>query len=211
MQRGGRSSARDPTVTARAASCSHASMTRARFLTRFVVVALVLCGSAAVVSCGDDDSQGPTSAAGMAGMAGMAAKPQPIMCGANTCNPLILPPPNTAAPCCTPDDTCGIDATPLASYGVVFTEACQPKNQPGDLDSSCPESPDLSIPTTGDPLVLTHPFKGCCHADTHTCGYMLDTLGGLFNLGLGCVDSAPFLDGGAPSACGSNGAAGSSN
>jgi hypothetical protein len=181
-----------------------ALMTRARFLTHFVVGSFVFLGPVAATSCGGDSkttSSTPSGAAGMAGSAGSAAKPGPITCGDNTCNPLALPPPNTAAACCTPDDGCGIDSTPLAAYGVMFADPCQPKNQAGDLDDSCPVSPQIMVPTSNGSLPLDG-FKGCCHTDTHTCGYMLDKLGGLFDLGLGCVDSAPFLDGGTPSACG---------
>ncbi len=187
-----------------------ALMTHARFLTRLVLASSVLLGPFAATSCGGDSktTNSPPGAAGMsgsAGSAGSAAKPGPITCGDNTCNPLNLPPPNTAAACCTPDNECGIDSTPLAAYGVTFADPCQPKNQAGDLDDSCPESAQIMVPTSSGSLPLDG-FKGCCHADTHTCGYMLDKLGGLFDLGFGCVDSAPFLDGGAPSACGSGGA-----
>lgn len=186
-------------------------MTRARFWSRFLVVSCVFLGPVAATSCGGDSKTkdsgtgGTAGTGGAAGSAGSPANPGPITCGENTCKPLSLPPPNTAAACCTPDNECGIDSTPLAAYGVMFADACQPKNQPGELDDSCPESPEIMVPTSNGSLPLDG-FKGCCHTDTHTCGYMLDKLGGLFDLGFGCVDSAPFLDGGTPSPCGSGGA-----
>jgi hypothetical protein len=65
------------------------------------------------------------------------------------------------------------------------------------LDTSCPDS--AKTPVTGSTLEIQ--FPGCCR-DNGTCGYLLDKLGGLFQLGLGCVDSSPFLDGGTPSKCG---------
>jgi len=45
-------------------------------------------------------------------------------------------------------------------------------------------------------------FHGCCRAETKTCGYDLTKLVDIFPLGLGCVDSSPFLEGGSPAACG---------
>lgn len=44
-------------------------------------------------------------------------------------------------------------------------------------------------------------FPGCCRP-TGQCGYLLDSIADIFPLGLGCVDSSPFLDGGAPLGCG---------
>jgi hypothetical protein len=60
-------------------------------------------------------------------------------------------------------------------------------------------------PVTGTGVSIH--FPGCCRAGG-TCGYQLDTIGGLFRLGLGCVDSTPFLEGGAPLSCGATGSAG---
>jgi hypothetical protein len=135
----------------------------------------------------------------------MSSMPQPITCGALTCDPLSLPfPPNSAAACCASGDVCGIDASPLAAYGVMFADPCQAKNQAGDLDAACPVSPPITVTIANTQLNLT--FPGCCHTDTHACGYELDKLGGLIELGFGCVDSAPFLEGGAPSPCGAGGA-----
>jgi hypothetical protein len=143
--------------------------------------------------------------AGSAGTAGVAGKPEPITCGADTCQPVtsIV----SIAPCCADGDVCGLDASPLAKYGFVLNETCQPLNQPGDLDTSCPASPMLMIPT-GMGTLTAPGFPGCCRADTHTCGYQMDKALEIVTLGLGCVDSTPFLEGGAPSPCGGGAGAG---
>jgi hypothetical protein len=44
---------------------------------------------------------------------------------------------------------------------------------------------------------------GCCRPNG-MCGYDLDRIGGFISLGLGCVDSTPFADGGTPMTCGAN-------
>ncbi|HTQ03369.1 MAG TPA: hypothetical protein VMI54_05915 [Polyangiaceae bacterium] len=185
-------------------------MTRTRLLVRSLGLLAVFLGGAAAASCGGSDKQSPAPASG--GSAGMSMKPASISCGDATCDALTLPfPPNYAAPCCTEDDACGIDASPLEAYGAMFTNTCQALHQPGAADPSCPVSPPISV-TIGastQPLMLT--FPGCCHTDTNTCGYNLDKLGDLIPLGFGCVDSMPFLDGGTPSPCGSGGAAGAAN
>jgi len=56
-------------------------------------------------------------------------------------------------------------------------------------------------------------FKGCCRP-TGSCGYMLDKIAGAIELGLGCVESEPFLDGGSSESCdpeGGGGSGGASN
>ncbi len=88
-------------------------------------------------------------------------------------------------------------------FGPTFPVVCQPLAQPGVLDTACPDSPMTPVTGTG---VSIH-FPGCCRAGG-TCGYQLDTIGGIFRLGLGCVDSTPFLEGGAPPSCGDAGMAG---
>jgi hypothetical protein len=112
----------------------------------------------------------------------------------------------TIPACCADAQTnhCGLDSSVLSAFGPTFTEACQPLAQPGELDPLCPASP--ATPVQGSGLTIT--FPGCCRPN-HSCGYDLDKLAGLFTIGLGCVDSAPFLNGAAPQACGeSAGAAG---
>jgi len=186
-------------------------MSPSRLLARSVVLALVFIAPMVAISCGGSSSEKPTPAGagtGSGGSAGSGAKPEPIMCGADTCGPLTLPfDPKYVAPCCTADGACGLDSTPLAKFNFVFDEVCQPTNQPGDADISCPASPDLMIPTSSGTLSAPG-FPGCCRAETHTCGYLMDKFGGILplNPALGCVDSAPFLDGGTPSACGAAGA-----
>jgi hypothetical protein len=155
---------------------------------------------------GGTTAAGGTSGSGTGGSGGAPVKPDPIACGADTCDPVTLPfDPKYIAPCCADGNVCGLDATPLAKYGFMLNETCQALHQPGELDPSCPDSAELMIPTSAG--TLTAPgFPGCCRADTHTCGYQMDKAALVVTLGLGCVDSTPFLEGGAPSPCGSAGA-----
>lgn len=138
----------------------------------------------------------------------MASKPEPITCGTDTCNPLTLPfDPKYVSPCCTKDQACGLDSSPLEKFNFMFTEVCQATNQPGDQDDSCPPSPPLMIPS-GSTTIMAPGFPGCCRAETHQCGYLMNKLANLVELNpaLGCVDSTPFLEGGAPTPCGAGGA-----
>lgn len=155
-------------------------------------------------------SAGKTAMSG-AGNAGAAPS---MKCGTATCKAVVLPIGDfTIPPCCADEATsqCGLDSSVLSAFGPTFTEACQPLNQPGVLDTECADS--AKTPVTGSTLEIQ--FPGCCRANG-TCGYLLDKLGGLFPLGLGCVDSSPFVDGGTPSQCGTgeggaSGAAGASS
>jgi hypothetical protein len=189
-------------------------MSRSRLFARSVVLAVVFLGPAIAVSCGGSSTDKPsTPAAGASSggsSAGAAAKPDPIACGADTCKPLSLPfDPKYVAPCCTAQGACGLDSTPLAKFGFVFDEVCQATNQPGDLDATCPPSPQLMIPLADAGTLTASGFPGCCRAGTHTCGYLMNKIASFYTLEppLGCVDSAPFLDGGTASACGSSGGA----
>lgn len=147
--------------------------------------------------------------AGSPGTAG-TAQPAPVSCGNATCSGVVIPIPvpiGFAIPgCCADAETnhCGLDSSVLAMVGPTFSEACQPLAQPGTADASCPRSPKVPVQNSG----LTIDFPGCCRAD-HSCGYQLDSIANAFKLGLGCVDSTPFLNGGAPQTCGETGAAGS--
>jgi hypothetical protein len=107
--------------------------------------------------------------------------------------------------CCADEATsqCGLDASVLQMFGPTFSETCQPLAQPGAADPACPDSPATPVEGTG----LSISFPGCCRPD-HVCGYRLDTVGGVLQLGLGCVDSSPFLDGATAQSCGELGAAG---
>jgi hypothetical protein len=148
---------------------------------------------------------GGTGTAGTGGSAGAAGSDSgtdggTITCGTQTCtgaNVIIT----TADPCCAGanQDQCGLDTTPLQSFGLDFNPACQAKHQPGQLDSNCP---DFSETVSGIGITL----PGCCHAATMTCGYMADTIQNTANLpvtlDMGCVDSTPFLEGGTPAPCG---------
>jgi len=177
-------------------------MTPLRLLARSVVLAVAFVTPWLAASCGGSSSEKPAPPAGSGGTGGA------ITCGNQTCTPLSLPfQSSDVPPCCAADGTCGLDSTPLRQYGFVFDEACQATHQPGDADANCPPSPELMIPSDAG-TIMAPGFPGCCRAETHTCGYLMNKFGGLLPLNppLGCVDSKPFLDGGAPSSCGAGGA-----
>jgi len=155
---------------------------------------------------GNGGRAGSGGSGGKAPLAGAAGNVATLECGTATCKPVVIPVQDfTIPPCCADAATnqCGLDSSVLAAFGPTFPEACQPLDQPGTADESCPKS--AKTPVQGTQLEIQ--FDGCCRPD-HTCGYMLDRLGGLFEIGLGCVDSAPFLDGGAPTSCGDAGGEG---
>jgi hypothetical protein len=183
-----------------------------------VVLACGVFAALAVPACGGSSSNGDATATGgmggaggssgksslgAAGAAGEAAVAGPVPCGTKLCDGLMLPQlKNFDIPGCCADpatSSCGLDSSVLAEFGQTFTVACQPLAQPGAPDASCPES--AAQPVTGTPITLQ--FPGCCRANG-TCGYQLDNIGGLIPLGLGCVDSSPFLNGATPATCGDN-------
>ena len=88
-------------------------------------------------------------------------------------------------------------AARLAEFGLGFGDVCQPKNQPGEATTDCPDSAMLMLPGS---TVMLGALKGCCRTESATCGYLL-VIGGLIDTELGCVDSSPFLEGGAAPAC----------
>ncbi|HEY0464962.1 MAG TPA: hypothetical protein VGC79_12160 [Polyangiaceae bacterium] len=164
-------------------------------------------GSAGRFGSGSGGSSGKSSipAAGTAGTAPTTS----VECGSKSCAGLVIPFVDISVPaCCASEATnhCGLDTFGLASFGPTFPEPCQPLAQPGTMDPACPESTStpVDLPTGG---TLQLQFPGCCRAN-HTCGYNLDKLGGVYPLGLGCVDATPFLAGEAPQPCGETGAAG---
>ncbi|MET0794846.1 MAG: hypothetical protein ABW061_25225 [Polyangiaceae bacterium] len=167
------------------------------------LVAASACGGSSSNPDSGSGGAGGRASAGSAGKtatAGTAGTPPALKCGTATCNPVVLPIGDFAIPpCCADADRsqCGLDSSVLAQFGPTFPDACQPLDQPGEPDTACPESE--KTPVTGTTQVIG--FHGCCRANG-TCGYDLNKLGDLFPLGLGCVDSAPFLDGGTPIACG---------
>jgi hypothetical protein len=126
-----------------------------------------------------------------------------VVCGKAMCKPVVIPVGQSFAipGCCANADTntCGLDSSVLSAFGPTFAEACQPLAQPGVEDTSCPDS--VGTPVAG--TALTIKFRGCCRPSGQ-CGYQLDSIGGVIPLGLGCVDSSPFLDGGSPTSCGEN-------
>jgi len=186
---------------------------------------LCACGALALgaaPACGGSASDPRSSTAGNAGHSGSgnsgggsvaragtagSADPTPVPCGNESCAGVVIPIQSfVIPPCCADAKTsqCGLDSSVLASFGPTFAEACQPLAQPGTKDTACPASPATPVEGTG----LSLSFPGCCRPN-HTCGYQLDTIGGAFPLGLGCVDASPFLDGEPPQPCGDDsGAAG---
>jgi len=197
-----------------------------------VVCALALLGASFLApGCGGNDTSSPsaggsagslgasgnagTSAAGRSGGSSAGDTGQPdasiesVSCAANSCDPVELKiSTGFTIPACCADaatGTCGLDSEFLAMYGPAFKERCQPLHQPGPLDPACPNSKKTPIPDAGG---LELSFPGCCRPSGQ-CGYNLDSLlpGGFLKIGLGCVDSSPFLEGGSPLSCG-KGAAG---
>lgn len=193
----------------------------ATMLARVVRVVFLgaLVAAVAVPACGGSSDDSSSSTAGSGGSAGKgsggssgsvsragnggASTNPPVSCGKNSCNGVDIAIPGapslTIPACCSDEATskCGLDSSFLAMFGPTFDVACQPLEQPGTLDKSCADSP--KTPVTGTQVSIN--FPGCCRANG-TCGYELESLGGLFHLGLGCVDSTPFLDGGTPASCG---------
>ena len=193
------------------------SVRRVCVLGVFAVIAAAACGgsasdphepSAGGAGNGAHAGSSGNGALGRAGGAGMATAPSRVPCGSKSCTGLVIPIVEIpVAACCADEATnhCGLDTSGLASFGPMFAEACQPLAQPGTKDATCPSAAaPVDLPTGG---TLPLQFPGCCRAN-HTCGYQLDTIGGAFPLGLGCVDATPFLAGEAPQPCGETGAAG---
>lgn len=147
-----------------------------------------------------------SSAAGKPGTAGSGAAPTTVSCGTATCDSVVIPIVDVTVPGCCADPAtsrCGLDSSALPTSGPTFSEVCQPLAQPGTADTSCPLSPKVPIEFGG----VEVQFPGCCRPD-HTCGYKLDKIAGVIQVGLGCVDATPFLEGGTPQSCGGVGAAG---
>lgn len=144
-------------------------------------------------SAGDNDAGGGTGGSGATGGSGGTAGFPSIMCGALTCAPSLIAP-----ACCTAPGT-GVPGDPLELAGRApnqcgtdlgyFADAavgiCLQLRQPGTLDDSCPDVPNMM---PGQP-----PFPGCC-SDEGFCG------GNERFLPLGCIYSA----GGRGRPCGAN-------
>ena len=130
--------------------------------------------------------------AGLGGSAGSGGGSKE--CGALTCDPVLLPgdfPPIEA--CCATDGRCGLDGSALEPFGVVLVDPCQPRDQPGEVDSECASSPAA----TTDFGMLS--FEGCCTPAGH-CGYLIDDAFNLVALGLGCVEAAAVANA-VPASC----------
>lgn len=167
----------------------------------------------ALISCGGDSDRrdasstdagsgaGGESASGGSGSGsgGGQGTPGPVPCGVELCQPLVFGPLPPAPACCADESEslCGLDTSLLASFSAVPTRDCEPFEQPGPLDRGCPESAPFD---TGSGIQVP-PFAGCCSETTGACGYFVDRVL-LFPIGLGCIDSAPFLDGEPPAPCG---------
>jgi hypothetical protein len=180
---------------------------------RLGVAALLLAGLALAPACGSDETKpgeepsagAPNAGASGAGGSNAGGAPSAIECGATTCEPQPIL--DTALPaCCAPNGACGIDASALGEYGPAFEEPCQERDQPGALDPGCPASAATEVPDSGFPPIS---FPGCCRPDEGRCGYMVQSVFGLITIGLGCVDSEPFLDGATPMPCDPNAPGGS--
>lgn len=175
---------------------------------RLVAAALLTLSASWLASCSSDDGDDAcTNCAGSSGSAGRGGGGGggPVACGTTTCDPLVLPFGFDPVPaCCEAEEACGLDATFLEGYGAVFDERCQPRDQPGIADGSCPDSPATLVPDTS----LSISLKGCCRTETNTCGYLFDEIANVIEIGLGCVDSGPFLDSGQAPPCGVPGGAG---
>jgi hypothetical protein len=147
------------------------------------LASLVVAAFLAVPGCGGDDKPKEKK------------QGDSIECGGLRCDSVLLPQGYEPIPaCCAENGACGLDGTRFEEYGATFAAACQPRNQPGELDAECA----ASEPVTTDFGELS--FSGCC-TPAGRCGYMVDRALGIILLGLGCVDAAPFLDGGTPTSC----------
>lgn len=149
-----------------------------------VVLGIFVTAFLAVPGCGGDDPPPKEEKKG-----------DSTVCDGLQCDPIILPgdyPPIPA--CCPSGGGCGLDGTQFEQYGAHFEERCQARDQPGEEDSECPSS--TPVPTDFGDL----DFPGCC-TPAGRCGYLVDQAFHLVELGLGCVDAAPFLDGGVPKNC----------
>jgi hypothetical protein len=154
-------------------------------------------------SAGGSGHGGAGRSSGGAGKAGATGTPTPVPCGDEMCAGISVPLAQLEVPGCCADaktNTCGIDTSALpAMASGQGLPACQPVAPAGKPDATCPSS--ASIQVMG--IAVTAP--GCC-TPTGVCGYDLDRVGGFISLGLGCLDSTSFADGGTPVTCGPNAA-----
>jgi hypothetical protein len=151
-----------------------------------IVGSILVTGVLAVPGCGGDSES-------------KNEEKQPsgtVDCGPLRCDQVILPAGYDPIPaCCADGNVCGLDGSRFQEFGANFEDPCQARDQPGNPDPDCPSS--TPIPTELGPELV---FPGCCKPDGQ-CGYLADTALNLVTLGLGCVEAAPFLDGGVPTTC----------
>ncbi len=162
-------------------------------------------GGAASGGVGGSSRGGVGTSSGGAGTAGSTGTPTAVPCGDQTCKGVSIPLAQLEVPGCCADaktNTCGLDTTalPVMASGQGLP-ACQPVGPAGKPDVTCASSP--AIPVMGTSVSA----PGCC-TPSGVCGYDLNRVGGFISLGLGCVDSTPFADGGTPVACGPSTATG---
>jgi hypothetical protein len=193
------------------------------------------------IACGDDDDSTPNNTAGTSstggdgaggepgagGMSeaagaggagaslppGISSMPKTEACGTEMCGSAAVGP-VFIDPCCD-SGACGLDTGFLALVGASFTDKCQPKAQPGEVDANCAttEPSTIPFPSGGNTIMVPiNGFVGCCR-DNGMCGVVVDdvvspVLGKVATLGLGCVDAAPFFPGVTPVSCGAGGGGG---
>lgn len=169
-------------------------------------------GSAGTGGKGGTGAKGGSG--GTAGTGGSAEASGPTECAGVACEPgpVVAMFSVQVATCCSSANKCGLDTSLLSAAGITFNTACQERNQPGDANSACPESPPIEV-SSG---IVIQPFQGCCRPEGK-CGHVLnvaDVTGvGTLDLKLGCVDTDGVLpEAGAAPTCtpgsGSGGAAG---
>jgi hypothetical protein len=123
-----------------------------------------------------------------------------VRCGMATCMPrsvLVLD-----LPACCANGACGLDVTKGAQLAMgaginLPLTGCHALAQPGPEDPRCPEF-STSVGMT------TIRWNGCCRP-SGSCGYHASLqIPGLLDDGpdFGCINAAPFLDGGTARPCG---------
>lgn len=145
------------------------------------------------------------------GDAGAATDPtQPIVCEQEVCDPLDLSSYRAgliSAPCCTGDTElpCGLSTEILREFEGDPQVECVARDQPGTIDASCPDSPDVSVELVPGVSIMFN-FPGCCSELSGSCGYQVDQVADFpqLRIGLGCVDATSFEGAGAdgPIPCG---------
>jgi hypothetical protein len=104
--------------------------------------------------------------------------PPDVVCGGENCSQFLAS--LRLNGCCTAEGRCGGD---LSAYKDMLhsssDQLCIELHQAGEIDPTCP---------TGCVANGFGSFPGCRRTDG-SCGIQADTVGGLFAIGLGCVDA----------------------